>query len=111
MGRSVFDLLQDLGAFALVLFRVGGVVLTGPVLGSAVVPVRVRAALAWTVAAVVFPLVGPTAPRDLLLGDVVKGGRRRRRDRANRPARSREQAGDRREPARVTHSSTRPGSG
>lgn len=59
--------------FALVLVRVTGLLLTAPILGSEVVPVRIRAGFAAVVAILVFPLVAPTLPAEVSLGAVLAG--------------------------------------
>jgi len=59
--------------FALVLVRVTGLLLTAPILGSEVVPVRIRAGFAAVVAMLMFPLVAPTLPAEMSLGTVLAG--------------------------------------
>ncbi|RME37063.1 MAG: hypothetical protein D6788_10285, partial [Planctomycetota bacterium] len=68
------DILLSLPVFALVLFRLSGLVLTAPVLSSALIPGRVRAALAVALAAMIFPLVRSQAPAEATLGTVIVGG-------------------------------------
>ncbi len=68
------DIFMALPVFALVLFRIVGLLMTAPLVGSEMMPIRVRAALAMTLALVVFPLVAPQAPADLSLTTVVVGG-------------------------------------
>lgn len=74
MPWSLFDVLFALPAYALVLFRIGGLVLTAPVFGSTLVPLRVRAGMVMVIAAMVFPLVAGQAPRELSLSMAVVGG-------------------------------------
>ncbi len=62
-----------LPAFALVLFRVLGLLVTAPMFGSAVIPARIKVAFALGVSAVVFPLVGPTVPADITLNTALVG--------------------------------------
>jgi flagellar biosynthetic protein FliR len=63
-----------LPVFALVLFRITGLMMTAPVFASAMVPMRVRAGLAMVVAAVMFPLVRTRVPASLTLDAVLLGG-------------------------------------
>ena len=55
MPVPLVEILVALPAFALVLFRVSGLVLTAPVYGSTAVPVRIRVALILVATAVIFP--------------------------------------------------------
>ncbi|MCO6437977.1 MAG: flagellar biosynthetic protein FliR [Phycisphaerae bacterium] len=73
MPWSLFDILLGLPTYALVLFRISGLVLTAPVFGSPMMPIRVRAALVITLAAMIFPLVSSQAPPVVSLGSVVAG--------------------------------------
>lgn len=59
--------------FALVLFRISGLMLTAPVYGSQAVPARIRALLAVGISLVLFPVVMPTLPADLTLSGAVVG--------------------------------------
>jgi len=70
----VVDVLLALPAYALVLFRISGLVMTAPIFGSTLVPVRMRAALAMMMAVVVFPLVRGQAPREMTLSMALVGG-------------------------------------
>ncbi len=74
MPWPLFDILLALPVYALVLFRISGLMLTAPVFGSRAIPVRVRAALTLTVAAVVFPLVRGQAPAEMTLSMALVGG-------------------------------------
>jgi flagellar biosynthetic protein FliR len=74
MPWPLFDILLALPVFALVLFRLSGLVLTAPMLASPVIPVRIRAAVAFTLAAMVFPMVRVQAPANLTLATAVVGG-------------------------------------
>ena len=65
--------MSALPAFALVLVRITGLMLTAPVYASQVIPVRVRVALAVVVAAMIFPLVGGDAPREITPAVAVVG--------------------------------------
>lgn len=62
-----------LPGFALVLFRIAGLMLVAPLFGSSAIPVRLKVALALTIAAVVFPLVGPSLPAEITLGTALVG--------------------------------------
>ena len=57
MPYPLLNILTALPAFALVLFRVSGMVATSPVFASAAIPVRVRAAFALVLSTMVFPIV------------------------------------------------------
>jgi len=74
MPWSLFDIVAALPVYALVLFRLTGMMLVAPVYGSTVIPLRIRVALAMTVAAMVFPLVSRQAPADLSIGAAIAGG-------------------------------------
>ncbi len=73
MPWPLMDILVALPAFALILFRVGGLVLTAPVLASGVLPVRLRAAIAFTLAAMVWPVLRGQAPGDLTVATALVG--------------------------------------
>ena len=62
-----------LPAFALVLFRVAGLMMAAPLFGSSSVPVRVRVLVAFAIALTLFPLVGASVPARLEFGDMVIG--------------------------------------
>ena len=74
MPVPLVDIFVALPAFALVLFRVSGLVLTAPVYGSTAVPVRIRVALTLVATAVIFPLVRGQAPSNVTLSSAVVGG-------------------------------------
>lgn len=74
MPLSIFEIFLALPTFALVLFRIGGMVLTAPIYGSKVIPVRVRAAMTFTIAAIVTPLVRHQVPADVTLALAIIGG-------------------------------------
>lgn len=67
------DILLALPVFALVLIRLSGLVMTAPILGSNVVPLRFRAAFAMVIAAMIFPIVRVQAPAELTLGMALGG--------------------------------------
>jgi flagellar biosynthetic protein FliR len=59
--------------FALVLVRISGLMLTAPIYGSQVVPMRIRAALAGVISLLMFPVVAPTLPADVTLASAIPG--------------------------------------
>lgn len=71
MPWSLFDIFSALPAFALVLFRMTGLVLTAPIFASRIIPARIRGALIMAMAAMTFPLV--QAPADVTWGGVIAG--------------------------------------
>lgn len=74
MPWSMFDILLALPAFALVLFRLSGLMVTAPVFSSRAIPVRVRAAFIMVIAAMIFPLVKNQAPSELTLVTALTAG-------------------------------------
>ncbi len=74
MPWFLLDIVQSLPAFALVMLRLSGLMLTAPIYGSRMVPRRVRVAITLTVSAMMFPLVRSQAPANLTLSSVVAGG-------------------------------------
>lgn len=74
MVLPVFEILHVLPVFALVLFRISGLMMTAPVFASRAIPVRVRAAMTMMIAAVIFPMVRSQVPGSIGLGEVVVGG-------------------------------------
>ncbi len=74
MPWPIFDILYALPVFALVMFRISGLMMTAPVFGSRVIPVRVRAAMVMMISAVVFPMVRTQVPADIGLGVAFVGG-------------------------------------
>ncbi len=73
MSWSLLNLHLLLPGFALVLFRVAGLMVTAPIFGSPVIPARIKVALALAIAAAVFPLVASTVPPDITPGTAVVG--------------------------------------
>ena len=65
MPWQILDIPLWLPVFALVLFRLTGLVVGAPLLSSTVIPVRVRAALVLALAGLTFPLVRAQAPADI----------------------------------------------
>jgi len=59
--------------FALVLVRVSGLMMTAPLFGSQVIPIRIRAALALSVSLVLFPMLAPRMPGHITLAAAVGG--------------------------------------
>jgi len=74
MPWPLVDILTSLPLFAAVLFRIGGLVLTAPVLGSSLIPMRIRAAFTMVIAAMIFPIVKQHAPTGLTLSTVLVSG-------------------------------------
>ncbi len=74
MPWPIADILLALPAYALVLFRLSGLFMTAPIFGSTVIPVRVRAAFAATLAAMIFPIVGGQAPERITVAAALVGG-------------------------------------
>jgi len=74
MPWSLFDILLALPVFALVLFRITGLMLTAPIFGSRVIPMQIRVAVAVVVATIAFPLVSGQAPSELSLSAALVGG-------------------------------------
>lgn len=74
MPWSLFDILISLPTFALVLFRVTGLMITAPLISSNMMPVRVKVAFAGTIAVVIFPLIQNRMPVSATLADVLVGG-------------------------------------
>ncbi len=62
-----------LPVYVLVLFRVGGLMITAPLFGSSAIPVRIRVGMAAVISLVLFPLVVPGAPLHLSLKDALLG--------------------------------------
>ena len=62
-----------LPGFALVLFRVAGLMLTAPMFSSRVIPVRFRLGMILGISAMVYPLVAPTVPADVTLTTALVG--------------------------------------
>jgi flagellar biosynthetic protein FliR len=74
MPWQPFDILLALPVFALVLFRVSGLMLTAPIYRSAVIPKRVRVALAMLLAVLIFPFVKTQAPAEMSMSVALAGG-------------------------------------
>jgi len=74
MSWSLFEIPLALPAFALVLFRLSGLVMTAPIYSSTLMPRRVKAAMTLVIAAMIFPLVRSQAPENLTLATAVVGG-------------------------------------
>lgn len=68
-----FDILLSLPAFALVLTRVSGLMITAPLFGSSVIPARIRVAMVVALAVMTFPLVASHVPAGLTLTSVLTG--------------------------------------
>lgn len=74
MPWPLIDILMALPVFAAILFRIGGLILTAPVLGSNLIPMRIRAAFAMVIAAMIFPIVRQHAPGDMTLATLLVSG-------------------------------------
>lgn len=74
MPWSLLDILLALPTFALVLFRVGGLMATAPIFASRIVPIRVRVALTMTLSALLFPFVRQQVPSEITLVNVLVSG-------------------------------------
>lgn len=73
MPVQAIDIFIWLPPFALVLFRISGLVMTAPIFGSPVLPMRIRAALCFALALVVFPLLRPQIPATATFSQVMVG--------------------------------------
>jgi len=73
MNLPALDIFMILPSLALVFFRVSGVIMTAPILGSPVIPMRIRAALTLVLTLVTFPLLGNQVPQTATLSDVIAG--------------------------------------
>ena len=71
MPLSLIKVQLLLPQFLLVLFRVGGLTIATPMLSSRAIPARVRVALAFVVALMIFPVVRTLIPTTLSLNAVV----------------------------------------
>ena len=69
-----FDILLALPVYALVLFRISGLMLTAPIFASRIIPLRIRGALVIVLAAMMFPLLRSQAPAGLTLTMALLGG-------------------------------------
>lgn len=69
----MFDILVSLPAFALVLLRLGGFVMTAPIFASPAVPLRIRVAFTFAAALVMFPVLSPQAPTSLSWSMILGG--------------------------------------
>jgi flagellar biosynthetic protein FliR len=67
MPVSLEPILPHLPAFMLVLFRLSGIFLFAPALGSTAIPVRVKVLLALVLAFCIYPVIPPQAPLGLSL--------------------------------------------
>ncbi len=74
MPWSLFEILSALPTFALVLFRLGGLMATAPIYASSIVPIRMRVGLALTLSAMMFPFVRSQVPAEISLINVLVSG-------------------------------------
>jgi flagellar biosynthetic protein FliR len=56
------DILGHVPALLLVVFRIGGLMIFGPIFGSSVIPARLKVLLALVLGMAIYPLVGPPDP-------------------------------------------------
>ncbi|MGB0716466.1 MAG: flagellar biosynthetic protein FliR [Phycisphaerae bacterium] len=74
MSLAPIEILFSLPHFALVLLRMGGLMLTAPLLASGAIPVRIRVGFTVALSLMMLPLVGPFMPRELSLPMLVGAG-------------------------------------
>jgi flagellar biosynthetic protein FliR len=74
MSLAIADIFARLPVFALVLFRLIGLMLTAPLYAGRAVPLRIRGAMVMVLAALMFPLLAPAAPTTVTFGGVLIGG-------------------------------------
>lgn len=68
---SLIELNLVLPAFMLVASRVSGIVITAPLLGSTVIPARLKVGLVIAISATMFPVLVPSLPADLAVSGVL----------------------------------------
>ncbi len=68
---SLIELNLVLPAFMLVASRVSGIVITAPLLGSTVIPARIKAGLVIAISATMFPVLVPSLPSDVAVSGVL----------------------------------------
>jgi flagellar biosynthesis protein FliR len=73
MPLPALDIFVVLPSFALVLFRVSGLMMTAPLYASPIIPLRIRAALTFVLTLVTFPLLQNQLPVVPTLSNVVSG--------------------------------------
>lgn len=73
MSVPLFDIYMALPAFLLVVFRIGGLMLTTPLFSAPVIPAQVRVLLAVAIAAAVFPLTSVHITVPVTLATAVAG--------------------------------------
>lgn len=73
MKLPLIDMLLALPVFALAMCRVGGLMMTAPMLSSQAIPMRIRATLAMFLAVLAVPVVAASAPEDVTLGRAIAG--------------------------------------
>ena len=74
MPWPLAEILLALPVYALVLFRISGLMMVAPVFASRAIPLRLRAAFTLVLAAMVFPIVRGQAPADVSLATALVGG-------------------------------------
>ena len=73
MNWTLFNVHLLLPGFALVVFRVLGLLVTAPLFGSGAIPAKLKVCFAFAVSATVFPLVAPTVPAEITLHTALLG--------------------------------------
>lgn len=74
MPWPLFKILLILPVFALVLFRLGGFILSAPLFSSSVVPKRIRIALALAISAMMVPVLSSQVTTRITLSQAILGG-------------------------------------
>lgn len=68
---SILNIQFLLPQFLIVLFRIGGMTVSAPMVSSAAVPARIRVALSFVISLMVFPIVLPKIPSSMALDTVL----------------------------------------
>ncbi len=71
MSDELAHIYPHIPAFLLVLFRLGGIFIFGPVFGSQVIPMRVKVLLALVLTMCIYPIVPPQIPVQLSLANIM----------------------------------------
>lgn len=74
MPASLLDIPQALPVFALVFFRLSGLMIAAPVFSSSLIPARVRGAILVATAGLLFPMLNLQAPGELSMVTLLVGG-------------------------------------
>lgn len=73
LPESWIHLTMLLPAFFLVFTRISGIMITSPILGSTVVPAKLKIGLVLAISATTFPSIAPMLPQDVTLSAAVAG--------------------------------------